>query len=108
MRALTSFKKLEDQLHSKFEIDNGYSDHRPIFKNFCILAFTSSSDGIEVSAVPTMDSNPRRIKNIALDITLPKDFPENRKAAILKVAHLCPVHNTLQNPPEIDIEITDC
>lgn len=63
------------------------------------------SEGIAVNAVPTLASDPKRIKNITIDITLPEGFPEDRKEAILKVAHKCPVYNTLKDLPEIDIDI---
>ena len=48
---------------------------------------------------------PKRIANIVIDLELPDDFPENRISAINKVIEACPVHGTLRNPPEIDIEI---
>lgn len=63
------------------------------------------SEGISVSAVPTMDKDPIRIKNIAIDIELPEDFPENRRDAVLKVAKMCPIHNTLEHKLEIDMDI---
>ncbi|MBF0105169.1 MAG: hypothetical protein HQM16_07565, partial [Deltaproteobacteria bacterium] len=64
-----------------------------------------SSEGIVTNAVPTLATNPKRLQNVAIDITLPEGFPPDKKDAIIKVAHACPVHHTLMNPPEIDIDI---
>ncbi|MFH2205012.1 MAG: OsmC family protein [Elusimicrobiota bacterium] len=63
------------------------------------------SEGIVVNAVTTLASKPVRIANIAIDITLPEGFPKEKRDAALRVAHTCPIHATLKNPPELDIEI---
>jgi uncharacterized OsmC-like protein len=48
---------------------------------------------------------PKRIENIVVDMELPEGFPPERLAAVRKVVHSCPVHNTLTKPPKIDLEI---
>ena len=62
-------------------------------------------EGIEVNVVPTMGTNPNRIQNLAIDITLPAGFPEDGKEGVLRAAKHCPVHATLEHPPVIDIDI---
>ncbi len=62
------------------------------------------SSGIEVNAVVTLGDKPKRIQNIAVDVKLPEDFPEERRERIEKIARKCPVHNTLTNAPDIDFE----
>jgi putative redox protein len=64
------------------------------------------TDGdVEVSLTYQLADKPARVSSIVVDLEIPRDVPENRKKAILNVAHLCPIHKTLANPPEIDIEI---
>jgi uncharacterized OsmC-like protein len=63
------------------------------------------SEGISLEAVPTLATNPKRIGNVAIDVTLPPGFPQDKKEAVLKFAKHCPVHSTLEHPPEIDVDI---
>ena len=63
------------------------------------------SEGISVDAVPTLATGPTRIGNVAIDVTLPSGFPEDKKESVLRFAKHCPVHNTLLHPPEIDMDI---
>jgi len=63
------------------------------------------SEGIVVNAVTTIAPNPVRISNIAIDLTLPEGFPEEKREVAMRVAHTCPIHATLKNPPEVDIDI---
>ncbi|MFH1726533.1 MAG: OsmC family protein [Elusimicrobiota bacterium] len=62
-------------------------------------------EGLVVNAVPTLAAKPKRVENIAIDISLPEGFPEDRKESILRVAEKCPVHNALKHAPAIDIDI---
>ena len=49
--------------------------------------------------------DPKRVGNIVIDLELPKDFPEDKKSAVKRLAELCPVHETLKQMPEVDLEI---
>jgi uncharacterized OsmC-like protein len=49
---------------------------------------------------------PKRVKNIVVDLQVPKDVPEDRIEAIRRVARFCPVHQTLKNPPDVDLDLT--
>jgi len=48
--------------------------------------------------------NPSRISKMDIKISLPKVAIEEKKETLLKVAKKCLVHNTLLNPPEVDID----
>jgi uncharacterized OsmC-like protein len=65
------------------------------------------SEGITLYLAYQFADNPRRVAGITIDLELPKGFPEDRKKAIRNIIHQCPVHNTLKNPPEIDLEISE-
>ncbi|MHC4605587.1 MAG: OsmC family protein [Planctomycetota bacterium] len=52
-----------------------------------------------------MADDPKRVGTVTIDLEIPKDVPEDRRAAVKRVAELCPVHATLTRGPKIDIEI---
>jgi uncharacterized OsmC-like protein len=52
-----------------------------------------------------MGGSPRRIEAITIDLEIPRDVPAEKREAILRVARHCPVHQSLHQPPRIDIEI---
>lgn len=60
---------------------------------------------VEASMTLELADNPKRVGRIVIDLELPESVPEHKKEAIRRVAEKCPVHETLLNPPEIDIEI---
>ncbi|NOZ22247.1 MAG: OsmC family protein [Planctomycetes bacterium] len=63
-----------------------------------------STKGLCVDLAPELAQDGSRIASIAVDITLPEGFPEDRLVAAQRVVDGCAVHNTLRNPPKIDIE----
>ena len=64
------------------------------------------TDGhVEVSLTIELADDPKRIGNIVIDLEVPKDVPENRMEAIKRVAQRCPIHQTLKNPPTVDVDI---
>jgi uncharacterized OsmC-like protein len=64
------------------------------------------SEGLAVSTSYTMGSRPARVSAITLDIDLPDGVPAERRDALLAVASHCTVHNTLEDPPEVTIELS--
>jgi len=58
---------------------------------------------VEVEFVHDMEAHCVPVLNVKL--ILPKGFPEARKAALLKVAHSCTVHNTLCRIPKIQVTV---
>lgn len=65
------------------------------------------SEDVEVSMTYLLEDNPKRIKNITVDIALPENFPSNRKTAILNSLKSCVIFNSLNKNTEIDIEFED-
>ncbi|WP_329530978.1 OsmC family protein [Streptomyces sp. NBC_01450] len=62
--------------------------------------------GLRVRAEFTMAADrPARVSSLRLVIAPPPDLPEQRRAGLLAVASHCTVHNTLHQPPEVDIEL---
>ncbi|MFI1415092.1 OsmC family protein [Streptomyces sp. NPDC020707] len=65
-----------------------------------------SQAGLRVRTEFTMATDrPPRVASMLLVIVPPPELPERRRAALLAVVSRCTVHNTLHEPPEIDIEL---
>jgi putative redox protein len=63
--------------------------------------------GLSVSAGYEFASDrPARVGAIRISVKVPTDLPEERRPALAAVASHCTVHNTLQDPPAVDIELT--
>lgn len=64
------------------------------------------SDGaVNVSLTVEMADDPKRVRGIVADLEVPRDVPESRKEAIRRLAQRCPVHATLRDPPDVDLDI---
>jgi len=61
--------------------------------------------GMTVDAAFTMAERPARVGEINVSIDLPEGLPDERKAALLAVASHCTVHNTLEDRPEVNIDL---
>ena len=64
-----------------------------------------STDGLVVTATFTMADRPARVGEIQVEVSLPRGVPAERQAALLAVASHCTVHNTLEQPPKVTIEL---
>jgi uncharacterized OsmC-like protein len=63
------------------------------------------AEGLSVAAEFTMAERPARVGQVHVSIVLPHGVPEMRRDALLAVASHCTVHNTLEDPPEVRIEL---
>ncbi|MFF4548566.1 OsmC family protein [Streptomyces sp. NPDC001435] len=62
--------------------------------------------GLRVRTEFTMATDrPARVASLQVVVVPPPELPEERRAALLAVASHCTVHNTLHQPPEIDIAL---
>jgi putative redox protein len=64
-----------------------------------------STQGLSVAASFTMADRPARVSQIKVSIDLPKGVPDDRRGALMAVASHCTVHNTLDDPPKVSIEL---
>ena len=66
-----------------------------------------SRTGLTVSASYELATDrPARVSAIRISLKVPTDLPEERWPALAAVVSHCTVHNTLRNPPDVDIELT--
>jgi uncharacterized OsmC-like protein len=73
-----------------------------------IMAIAVEKNGISIQGTKamvekTMGNNPRRISKIEIHITFPKDYDSKTKTILERAAHNCPVHHTLSNEVEKNI-----
>lgn len=62
------------------------------------------TEGLGVEARYTMANRPARVAAIEVTIELPTAVPEASRAALLAVVNHCTVHNTLRDPPAVNID----
>ena len=63
------------------------------------------TDGLSVEVSFSMADKPARVGEVHLSVDLPAGVPEERHAALLAVASHCTVHNTLEQPPAVRIDL---
>ena len=59
---------------------------------------------VGVSLTLELADAPKRIGGIVVDVELPKGVPRDKMDAIRRMAEHCPIHETLKNPPRMDID----
>ena len=62
-------------------------------------------DSLTVDVETERAKNPTRISRFDLTVTIPPSFPQDHHKKLLRVMHYCMVHNTMQNPPEVNIDL---
>jgi uncharacterized OsmC-like protein len=63
------------------------------------------TDGLSVTAEFAMGVRPARVSEVGLQIRVPDGVSDEKRAALLAVASHCTVHNSLEQPPEVTIEL---
>lgn len=63
------------------------------------------TDGdVGVSLTLEFAADPKRVGTIAIDVELPDGVPEDRREAIRRLIEGCPIQETFNNPPRVDVE----
>jgi putative redox protein len=62
-----------------------------------------STEGFKIDLSFDRDEASHLVKKVGMRITLPKGFPQQYKAALIKSAELCTVKRHLADPPEFEI-----
>ena len=63
------------------------------------------ASGLGVDVDYEMATRPTRVGRIAVRLRLPDGVPEEKLAALVAVASHCTVHNSLENPPAVRIDL---
>jgi putative redox protein len=62
--------------------------------------------GIELHLKTEEGADQKPLEAISIEITLPEDFPEKYRRAIVRVADMCTVKRLILNPPEFRISVS--
>jgi putative redox protein len=62
-------------------------------------------EGLTADVEYEIADRPRRVGSVTIRINLPEPVSEPHRVALQRAAEQCLVHNTLQVPPEVRIEI---
>jgi len=62
-----------------------------------------STEGFKIDLSFDWDPASHLVKKVAMRMTLPKDFPQEYKAALIKSTELCTVKRHLASPPSFEI-----
>ncbi len=107
-------------LHVDQPVDAGGSDAAPTPTELFVASLAScvahyarrylarhqlATDGLSVSATFSMEGGPARVGRIAVSVQVPRGVPDARRAALLAVVSHCTVHNSLEAPPAVSIEL---
>ena len=63
-----------------------------------------SHDGIRLTQTWERDEKSKRLTDVRIQIEVPTDFPEKYHDALVRVANLCAVKKTLEDPPDFVVE----
>jgi uncharacterized OsmC-like protein len=64
-----------------------------------------ATEGTRVTVHADKVPNPARIDNIHIEVDLPLNCEERDREGVDRAVHRCLIHNTLMNPPKMEIEI---
>ncbi|HTX41931.1 MAG TPA: OsmC family protein [Acidobacteriaceae bacterium] len=64
-----------------------------------------ATEGTRVKVVAEKVPNPARIDNIRIEVELPMACEERDRAGVDRAVHRCLIHNTLMQPPKVEIAV---
>jgi putative redox protein len=64
-----------------------------------------ASEGTRVKVAADKVLNPSRLDNIRIEVELPQAFEERHREGVDRAVHRCLIHNTLMNPPKVEIAV---
>jgi putative redox protein len=64
-----------------------------------------ATEGTRVKVTADKVPNPVRVDNIHIEVELPIACEERDRAGVDRAVHRCLIHNTLMNPPKVEIAI---
>lgn len=64
-----------------------------------------ATEGTRVKVKAEKVPNPVRVDNIRIEVELPLTCEERDRAGVDRAVHRCLLHNTLMNPPKVEIAV---
>ena len=66
-----------------------------------------ATEGTRVRVTADKVMNPVRIDNIRIEVEVPVELEERNREGVDRAVHRCLIHNTLLQPPKIEIAVHD-
>ena len=66
-----------------------------------------SGDGMRIRVTAEKAKNPARLSSFRIEVRLAAELEQRHHEGLLRAIHSCLIHNTLLNPPRIELEIVD-
>jgi len=66
-----------------------------------------SMEGFEVRTDWARADRPKRLGAFEVKVVIPHELTARQQASLSRIVKACTVHNTLEHPPEITIELAD-
>ncbi len=60
------------------------------------------TDGLELVQHQEYDESGKQLRKVTIKITVPPDFPEKYRRALVRAVNLCTVKKAITNPPEFE------
>jgi hypothetical protein len=70
-----------------------------------VFAQVQAREGTRVRVTAEKLKDPARIDNFRIEIETPLELTDQHRAGVERAVHHCLIHNTLQHPPQMTIEI---
>lgn len=62
-------------------------------------------EGLKVDSWYELGGRPAQVTKFVVEVTVPEGVPAERREPLLAMATHCTIHNTLLNPPHVDITL---
>jgi putative redox protein len=73
-------------------------------QRYCEMCGHADGD-VAVNLTVELADRPKRISAIVVDVELPGGVPKSRHDAVRRIAEQCVIHETLKDPPRLDVDI---
>lgn len=64
-----------------------------------------ATEGTKVRVTAEKEKNPARMENFRIEVSVPTELEEKHRLGVEESVHHCLIHNTLLNPPKINLEV---
>ncbi|PSH04183.1 MAG: osmotically inducible protein OsmC [Acidobacteria bacterium] len=64
-----------------------------------------ATEGTKIHVTAEKVKNPFRLDNFRIEVEVPAGLSEEHLKGVREAVHHCLIHNTLMNPPKIDLEV---
>jgi uncharacterized OsmC-like protein len=64
-----------------------------------------NGDGMRIRVTAEKAKDPPRLASFRIEVRIPAELDERHRQGMLRAIHSCLIHNTLLNPPRIELDV---